>query len=94
MPMGEANIRSPHPSGTPQPISTSCQIYHYVPQRIDVQNLVGIDSAVTDLVKTTVAESHNYHYQTTRNRASDGGSHGVQRRRRCYYRDTLEKETC
>ena len=27
----------------------SCQIYYYVPQGVDVQNLVGIDSAVTDL---------------------------------------------
>ena len=26
-----------------------CQIYYYVPQGVDVQNLVGIDSAVTDL---------------------------------------------
>ena len=38
-----------HPSVTPQPISISCQIYYYVPQGVDVQNLVGIDSAVTDL---------------------------------------------
>ena len=27
----------------------SCQIYYYVPQGVGVQNLVGIDSAVTDL---------------------------------------------
>ena len=27
----------------------SCQIYYYAPQGVDVQNLVGIDSAVTDL---------------------------------------------
>jgi len=27
----------------------SCQIYYYVPQGVDVQNLVGIDSAATDL---------------------------------------------
>ena len=27
----------------------SCQIYYYVSQGVDVQNLVGIDSAVTDL---------------------------------------------
>jgi len=27
----------------------SCQIYYYVPQGVDLQNLVGIDSAVTDL---------------------------------------------
>ena len=26
-----------------------CQIYYYVPQGVDVQNLVGIDLAVTDL---------------------------------------------
>ena len=47
--MGEAHFRTPHPSETPQPISMSCQIYYYVPQGVDVQNLVGIDSAVTDL---------------------------------------------
>jgi len=39
----------PHPSKAPQPISMSCQIYYCVPHRVDVQNLVGIDSAVTDL---------------------------------------------
>ena len=39
----------PHPSETPQPISMSCQIYYYAPQGVDVQNLVGIDLAVTDL---------------------------------------------
>jgi len=27
----------------------SCQLYYYVPQGVGVQNLVGIDSAVTDL---------------------------------------------
>jgi len=46
--VGEANFSTP-PSETPQPISISCQIYYYVPQGVDVQNLVGIDSAVTDL---------------------------------------------
>jgi len=41
--MGEANFRPPlHPFETPHPITT-------LPQRVDVQNLVGIDSAVTDL---------------------------------------------
>ena len=40
----------PRPSEAPQPISMSCQIYYYVPpQGVDVQNLVEIDSAVTDL---------------------------------------------
>ena len=39
----------PLPSKTPEPISMSCQIYYYVPQGVDVQNLVGIDLAVTDL---------------------------------------------
>ena len=47
--MGEAHFRTP-PSETPQPISMSCQIYYYVPQGVGVQNLVGIDSAVTDLL--------------------------------------------
>ena len=35
----------------------SCQIYYYVPQGVDVQNLVGIDSAVTDL---RMREKHIY----------------------------------
>ena len=38
-----------YPSETPQPISMSRQIYYYFPQRVDLQNLVGIDSVVTDL---------------------------------------------
>ena len=46
---GRGPFSLPHPSETPQPISMSCQIYYYVPQGVDVQNLVGIDSAVTDL---------------------------------------------
>ena len=46
---GRGPFLHPHPSETPQPISMSCQIYYYVPQGVDVQNLVGIDSAVTDL---------------------------------------------
>ena len=47
---GRGPFSHPHPSETPQPISISCQIYYYVPpQGDDVQNLVGIDSAVTDL---------------------------------------------
>ena len=46
---GRGPFSHPHPSETPQPISMSCQIYYYVPQGVDVQNLVGIDSAVTDL---------------------------------------------
>ena len=37
------------PSHTPGPISISLQIYHYVPQGVDLQNLVGIGSAVTFL---------------------------------------------
>jgi len=45
--MGEANFRTPTP---PKPLNRfRCQIYYYVPQVVDVQNLVGIDSAVTDL---------------------------------------------
>ena len=46
---GRGPFSHPHPSETPQPISMSCQIYYYVPQRVDVQNFVGIDSTVTDL---------------------------------------------
>ena len=46
---GRGPFSHPHPSETPQPISMSCQIYYYVPQGVDLQNLVGIDSAVTDL---------------------------------------------
>jgi len=46
---GRGSFSHPHPSKTPQLISMSCQIYSYVPQGVDVQNLVGIDSAVTDL---------------------------------------------
>jgi len=45
----ERPIFAPHPSETSQPISMSCQIYYYVLRGVDVQNLVGIDSAVTDL---------------------------------------------
>ena len=41
---GRSPFSHPHPSETPQPISMSCPIYYYVPQ-----DLVGIDSAVTDL---------------------------------------------
>ena len=47
--MGKAHFRTSTPLETPQPISMSRQIYYYVPQGVDVQNLVGIDSAVTDL---------------------------------------------
>ena len=46
---GRRPFSHPNPSETPQPISMSCQIYYYVPQKVDVQNLVGIDLAVTDL---------------------------------------------
>jgi len=46
---GRGPFPHPHPSETPHPISMSCQIYCYVPQGVDVQNLVGIDSVVTDL---------------------------------------------
>ena len=46
---GRGPFSHPHPSETPQPISMSRQIYYYFPQRVDVQNLVGIDSVVTDL---------------------------------------------
>ena len=46
---GRGPFSHPNTSETPQPISMSCQIYYYVPQGVDVQNLVGIDSAVTDL---------------------------------------------
>jgi len=47
--MGEAHFRTPTPPKPLNRISISCQIYYYVPQGVDVQNLVGIDSAVTDL---------------------------------------------
>ena len=46
---GRGPFSHPYPSETPQPISMSRQIYYYFPQRVDVQNLVGIDSVVTDL---------------------------------------------
>jgi len=46
---GRGPLSHPYPSETPQPISTSRQIYYYFPHRVDVQNLVGIDSVVTDL---------------------------------------------
>jgi len=46
---GRGPFSHPHPSETPQPISMLCQIHYYVPQGVDVQNLVGIDPAVTDL---------------------------------------------
>ena len=50
----KVNVRGqfshPHPSETPQPITT-------LPQRVDVQNLVGIDSAVTDL---RMREKHDF----------------------------------
>ena len=47
---GRGPFSHPDPSETPQPISMSCQIYYHVPPKgVDVQNLVGIDSAVTDL---------------------------------------------
>jgi len=46
---GRGPFSHPHPSETPQLISMSCQIYYYVPKGVDVQNLVEIDSAVTDL---------------------------------------------
>jgi len=42
----------------------SCQIYYCVPQGVDVQNLVGINSAVTDLrmrEKNTVCVDFFYH---------------------------------
>jgi len=46
---GRGPFSHPYPSETPQPISMSRQIYYYFPQRVDLQNLVGIDSVVTDL---------------------------------------------
>ena len=46
---GRGPFSHPHPSEPPQPISMSCQIYYYVPQGVDAQNLVGSDTAVTDL---------------------------------------------
>jgi len=46
---GRGPFLHPNPSETPQPISMSCQVYYYVPPGVDVQNLVGIDSAVRDL---------------------------------------------
>jgi len=47
--MGEANFRTPTP---PKPLYRfRCHVKYVTtsPQRVDVQNLVGIDSAVTDL---------------------------------------------
>ena len=54
---GRGPFSHPHPSETPQPISMSCEIYYYVPKRIDVQNLAGIDSAVTNL---RMREKHDF----------------------------------
>jgi len=46
--MGEAHFRTPTP---PKPLNQPrCHVkYITTPQGVDVQNLVGIDSAVTDL---------------------------------------------
>ena len=47
--MGEAHFRTPTP---PKPLNQfRCHVKHITtsPQEVDVQNLVGIDSAVTDL---------------------------------------------
>jgi len=44
--MGEAHFRTPTP---PKPLNRFRYHVKYVPQGVDVQNLVGIDSAVTDL---------------------------------------------
>ena len=47
--MGEANFRTPTP---PKPLNQfRCHVKYITtsPQGVDVQNLVGIDSAVTDL---------------------------------------------
>ena len=47
--MGEAHFRTPT---HPKPLNRfRCHVKYnyYVPQGVDVQNLVGIDSAVTDL---------------------------------------------
>jgi len=46
---GRGQFLHPHPSETPQPISMSSNIWLCLPQRVDVQNLVGIDLAVTEM---------------------------------------------
>ena len=50
MSIGEANFRTPTP---PKPLNQfRCHVKYVMstsPKRVDVQNLVGIDSAVTDL---------------------------------------------
>ena len=46
---GIAEISNPSPSQTLGPIWMRLQIYHYVPQGVDVQNLVKIDLAVAVL---------------------------------------------
>ena len=54
---GRGQFSHSNSSETPQPISMSCEIYYYVPKRIDVQNLAGIDSAVTNL---RMREKHDF----------------------------------
>ena len=46
---GIGEISHPSPSPTLGPIWMPLQIYHYVPQGVDVQNLIKIDSAVAAL---------------------------------------------
>ena len=46
---GIGEISHPSPSQILGPIWTPLQIYHYVPQGVDVQNLINIDSAVAAL---------------------------------------------
>ena len=43
---GIGEISHPSPSQTLGPIWMPLQMYHYVPQGVDVQNLIKIDSAV------------------------------------------------
>ena len=43
---GIGEISHPSPTQTLGPILMPLQIYHYVPQGVDVQNLIKIDSAV------------------------------------------------
>jgi len=48
--MGETNFRTPTPPKHLNQFRRHTK-YYYVPQGVDVQNFVGIDSAVTDLCR-------------------------------------------
>ena len=47
--MGEAHFRSPTPSKPLNQFRCHVKYITMSPERVDVQNMVGIDSAVTDL---------------------------------------------